>query len=485
MNASPKKLFTIFLLASLALLIFLLKNSQPTITTLFPIDHYSQDINKWVTPPGCDLSKNLLDLKIQQKHFNLFKAKYFGKYSPWNAHYINAILNTENHSIKLIEQRLLQRFWGKGYGENYRHYTNDWIKSIAQNINFEQLNSSKYQKKNRAITLDNLHIRLLPTNEVLFFNPQTAGQGYPFDNLQMFNAWAGTPLYILGQTRNHAWSLVVTPDIIGWVQTNKIAFISENFIQKWIKVAEKNLVAITRSDLTILDKNKQFQFFGYIGAVFPAEKTANGFNILIPKINNNQATIAYSFISNQDAVKMPITATRFNFKQVINALLGRPYGWGGIYFYNDCSAELKSLFTPFGIWLPRHSAEQIHAGRIVDLSANSSKKRLSYLLKQGHPLLSLGYVGGHIFLYIGNFINPDTHESIAMSYQNIWALRPISTKTRAIIGKSVFLPLLLQYSEDKKLASLINKSAFLVSNLDEEPRDSQLQAINLAALMGF
>lgn len=29
-----------------------------------------------------------------------------------------------------------------------------------------------------------------------------------------------------------------------------------------------------------------------------------------------------------------------------------------MYFYNDCTAELKNLFTPFGIWLPRNSGAQ-------------------------------------------------------------------------------------------------------------------------------
>ena len=32
--------------------------------------------------------------------------------------------------------------------------------------------------------------------------------------------------------------------------------------------------------------------------------------------------------------------------------MGCPYGWGGMYFYNNCSAELKSLFTPFGFGYP-------------------------------------------------------------------------------------------------------------------------------------
>ena len=155
-------------------------------------------------------------------------------------------------------------------------------------------------------------------------------------------------------------------------------------------------------------------------------------------------------------------------QEYIQNLISRPYGWGGMYFYNDCSAELKSLLTPFGIWLPRHSSYQVTVGKMVDMSAASPEKRLAYLMEKGQGFLTIIYIGGHVMLYIGD----------GMTYQNIWGLSPKPATRRAVIGKSVLLPLLLQYPEDTTLISLANKKFFQVSFLNEFPESTILLKAN-------
>ncbi len=90
-----------------------------------------------------------------------------------------------------------------------------------------------------------------------------------------------------------------------------------------------------------------------------------------------------------------------------------------MYFYNDCSAELKSLFTPFGVWLPRHSSAQVYAGKMLDMSKDNEEQRLTYLIEKAHQLITLVYIGGHIVLFIGNYPNPNGpyHTTMAMTYQ--------------------------------------------------------------------
>ncbi|KJV92634.1 nlpC/P60 family protein [Rickettsia bellii str. RML Mogi] len=133
---------------------------------------------------------------------------------------------------------------------------------------------------------------------------------------------------------------------------------------------------------------------------------------------------------------MPLDFTRHNMANLMSSLIGRPYGWGNMYFYNDCSAELKNLFTPFGIWLPRNSGAQAEFIKenfyTVDMSAATSLERLSYLMKNGKPFLTIIHIEGHVFLYIGNYPNVHNKEStlMAMTYQNIWGLRP---KTKIVV----------------------------------------------------
>jgi hypothetical protein len=58
---------------------------------------------------------------------------------------------------------------------------------------------------------------------------------------------------------------------------------------------------------------------------------------------------------------------------------------------------------------------------------------------------------------------------MAMTYQNLWGLKPPSGNTRSVIGKAVFFPLLLEYPEATSLESLAAKKYFHISYLDQLP----------------
>ncbi|MGI2298394.1 NlpC/P60 family protein, partial [Candidatus Cardinium hertigii] len=169
------------------------------------------------------------------------------------------------------------------------------------------------------------------------------------------------------------------------------------------------------------------------------------------------------------AAYIPIKSSPRNFAQLINSLKGRPYGWGGLSYYNDCSAELKGMFLPFGIWLPRQSRDQIKITEMVDLSTDTPTQRLTYLIHHGNPFFTIMYIKGHIFLYLGNFSQVDQKSPMVMSYQNIWGLGNVARDKISIIGAAVFLPLLLSYPEDPNFNSLLSRDTFQVSHLNHLP----------------
>ena len=355
-------------------------NSNEEKITLFPLDNYNQQIENWINPNDPDYDRPLLDSKLQQNHFDLFYQHYFGAYSPWDSDHIKKniqqpypddVKTTEKSHIALYSNRKKSPLQ-LGFGENFRPYSEMWTAALEANMNLTQFDNLHYDANQRAIAVDNLHARIFPTDEVFFYNYKIAGEGYPFDNLQMAALWAGTPVYILGETRDHAWNLVLTPDYAAWVKSTGIARVNDKFIDAWKAAAKKQLIAITRTQTSIIDSNNKFRLSAYVGSVFPGEENVTGFNILFPIADIQQnAVIAHAAISSNDAVTMPIPATLHNFSRIMSTLLGRPYGWGNMYFYNDCSAELKSFFTPFGIWLPPGSADQVNAGRVVNMAASS------------------------------------------------------------------------------------------------------------------
>lgn len=448
------------------------------IMSLFPLTNYSQKISDWLDPAADDYDKPIMTDLVQMQHVTNLREHYFGKYSPWNQQYIIAILKqTAPNDLKSVEKNIIQDFDndGKdanqiGYGANFRPYEKAWIEGLAKNIDVNQFDQLTYDNNKRAITIKNIHARVLPTNEVHFYSYKLPGQGYPFDNLQMSALWVGTPVYVLIQTQDKTWSLVVTPDYIAWVPSDSIAWANDDFIKTWQAAATTQLGAITRTKTPVIDSAGNYLQTTFIGTILPAQVNGNNFTVLFPMADNkNHAQIITVSLTKDVFNTIPVPLTKHNLANIMTTLNNRPYGWGGMYFYNDCSAELKSLLTPFGIYLARHSSEQVKTGRMVDMSSANEKERIAFLMEKGKPFLNIVYIGGHVFFYIGNYPNPnDTeHAPMIMTYQNIWGLRPNPPVSRTVIGKALFFPILSSYPEDPALVSLANGKYFQVSYLDE------------------
>ena len=276
--------------------IFSISHADSAPISLFPLQHYDQNISHWLMPSDANYNLSLLNKETQQTQFKTFYSHYFGSFSPWNAEYINKILHKSSpNDVTSIEKNIITDFSNQhksdtqiGYGANFRPYSQDWINAIAANINTNQFYHLSYHSHDRGIAIDNLYARVLPTDEPHFYSYKLAGQGYPFDNLQMSSLWAGTPVYILGETRDHAWYLVLTPDYIAWVKSQGIAHVNEAFVTRWLSKAKIQLAAITHNQTSIVDSKGNFHYLAYTGAVFPVTKSwKNSIKIMTPVIDEN------------------------------------------------------------------------------------------------------------------------------------------------------------------------------------------------------
>lgn len=472
----PFRLLKMTWISAILMASFTVKAEQGLVT-LFPLDRYAQKVDAWIKPSDPHYETLLLSPDAQKKKSEQFYEHFVGALSPWSPEYVNQQIHAgAPKEIKTLQQAEIEKFGNQnkpenkiGYGVNFHPYSIAWIQRIAKNMQVSQFSQLSYQAKNRGIAIDNLHARLLPTEDVHFYNPKAAGEGYPFDNLQMSSIWVGTPVYILGQSQDRNWLLVLTPDFLVWVKANGIARVSDSFVNQWQTQGKKNLAAITQTQTPLKDESGHYLYPAYVGSVFPAEVTGSSLRMMMPVADSQgNAVIKYSKVPGDVATAMPLKATPKNFSRIIRVLVGRPYGWGNLYFYNDCSAELKSLFTPFGIWLPRQSSDQAQAGKMVDLSSSSKEQRLAYLLEKGHPFMTLVYIGGHVILYVGKYpsLGAKEDEFMAMTYQNLWGFTPKPSVKRVVVGRAAFLPLLLQYPEDTSLVSMADKGTFQVIYLD-------------------
>lgn len=411
----------------------------------FPIEHYSQSVSDYLPNNAPNYSKRLLTKAYQQKQLQRFLRHTQGDLSPWHKVYIKEHLK----SVIKDQRALLGNYRQEindglnHYQQNYRRHHLPWVNALEANM---QLQSHLiYNKGNRAIMIKNTLVRELPDIAPDFYHPSIAGEGFPFDTLQASNLWVGTPIYVIQTSKNKQWSLILTPEgYEAWVSSDSYAYTSTSFIKRWRHLSNKALMAFTKSEVTVLNKQSQFAFTAYVGAFLPlASKTRTQISIYYPiKNNKGHAKMAIGRVNKKAITAMPLTANRNNFARLIKSLKGRPYGWGGRYFYNDCSEEMKNLFTPFALWLPRNSSAQSKIAKTIDLSKKSINERLAYLKKHGKPLITLIYVGGHIMLYVGR------HDNELISYQNVWGLPGKHQKMRYIIGAASFLPLKKKYEID-------------------------------------
>lgn len=160
---------------------------------------------------------------------------------------------------------------------------------------------------------------------------------------------------------------------------------------------------------------------------------------------NGMAIIRSAHLPPGQAAPKPLALTPGTIAAVGNAMMGQPYGWGGLFGDRDCSAMTKDLFTPFGIWLPRNSINQNRMGRPVTVTGLAPDEKERRIMAEGVPFFSLVTMKGHVGLYLGPW--QVRGKEVPVMFHNVWGVRvtdPLRLNAdgthpagRAIIGKAV------------------------------------------------
>ena len=442
------------------------ENIDPT-KTLFPMANYPQSVDKWL-PSGPDAQRPVIDAATQQRYFSALKSRYFGmnvdETSPWNPHHIRSLLSKGTADTRDAGINAYLSSKSLSWGSNFRTHSDSWKQDVRNNA--QTAINMTYQPSARGIAIRETLVRVLPTDDPAYSDPRLAGQGYPFDNLQASSIRSGTPVYVLTHSSDKRWNYVVSPTVTGWVHSEDIAGVTQPFVTQWLALAEKNLGTFITEPVSVHD-NDQFYFTARPGTILPFRYQASGqFVAAIPVSNSDgNAEIRWVSLKEGEFTGMPWKMTPANIATLMTSMSGRPYGWGNYNFYNDCSAEMRSLLMPFGIFLPRNSAAQVHATtRVVDLSKEDINTRINYLRDHGKPFSTLIYITGHIMLYIGN--TEIDGKTVPMTYQNVWGLHTEADDSRSIIGGSVFFPILASYPENPALMSLAGKAQFMLGFIE-------------------
>jgi hypothetical protein len=373
---------------------------------------------------GAD-TRDILSLEAQNRQDEAYNVIHF---SVWHQ-------NSPFHALPQRVQEDVRKFTLKpGYGENKKIHASSWLKKIQHNAALKTYPNAL----TRGITLQNTNLRVLPTNSPHFYAKDGDAWAWPFDNLQRSSVAANTPVFVCHVSADQSWVLVETSFTFGWIPAEDLAYVDNTFVKTW---ESGQYVAVLRDYTTVLDGDGRFLTRASVGHIFPwAAQDAGKIKILVAVADQHRnAVIRHGYLPAGDAALKPLRFNAANTARIANEMIGEPYGWGGLYGHRDCSSMTRDFFAVFGIWLPRHSEDQVkEVGTYIDLSGLSPEEKEKTIIKKGVPYLSLLWRKGHVMLYIG------AKDGRALIFHNIWGIRTKDIQGREgrkIIGQAVITTL--------------------------------------------
>lgn len=411
--ASPRT--TLFLLLMLAVL----SGCVGRPTGIADLERIRQDAVAWL--PAGAAGTRLVPAATQARLDADYDQRFF---APWRQ---------QRASLTAAEA-----FWGatsyggrQGYAENLLPIGPDRWQSLLAALRRESYPSLARP----AITVRSTACRVFPTFRPFFLDPRKAGEGFPFDYFQNSALWAGTPLLVTHTSADGAWLFAESGFVAGWVPAGDVAWADEAFCTNY---QTGRYAALLRDDVSLRDAAGDFLTLAHLGALFPlaAQEGGGELELLVPvRDADGAARIRRARVAPELASPKPLPLQPVRIAELANRMLGQPYGWGGLYENRDCSATLRDLLTPFGVWLPRNSADQARSGGTFhDLAALESEEKRDRLLRLGVPFYTLVSFRGHIGLYLG--ADPASGELLLL--HNLWGVRTTGwnrREGRALVGR--------------------------------------------------
>ncbi|MCX5773128.1 MAG: SH3 domain-containing protein [Fusobacteria bacterium] len=315
---------------------------------------------------------------------------YFSQlYSVWNEQYSDFNLSTLNSWYDYFIK-------SPGVGENLSPISPSIFKKIKNSTE----SGSFGQLMLPAMVINTSNLRLAPT-VIPSYGDATST---PFDHLQCTVIYYGTPIMIIGETKDKSWYFVESGmQADGWIPASDIAFVSKEQaakLENWNKY-----MTFSRDDVPIYGQNNTVVAQGKIGMVMPLISENGKYNVLGYGKDNATGNLELLplKINCTDGHNFPYIMSEANVAYFINQMLGKSYGWGGSFGFRDCSLTQKDLMSQFGIFLNRNSGNLLSCGQVISLTDLTNEQKLKVISLEGIPFRTLLIMNGHVMLYIGQY----------------------------------------------------------------------------------
>ncbi|MDZ4183153.1 MAG: SH3 domain-containing protein [Candidatus Cloacimonadaceae bacterium] len=318
-----------------------------------------------------------------------------------------------NDALKLVSSMSLYDSLGQRVPSSY------W-NPIRQNCNLGAIRGSvrirygfpsSYASQRLAPTSDNL-------NKIIFDTE--------FDEVQNSGYDIGTPHVFYHESADGKWIYGASAVTSGWYRMQDVCFMTREL---WLDYQlDKDFAVVTSARADIWLDEKKMQHGGYLrmGSKLPLEGEDGDYYIVLIPIREpgGEGRIAEARILKSDLHPGYLEYRPRNVLNLAFRLLDKPYGWADAYGDTDCSSTMRAIFGCFGINLPRNSARQEQAGKLVQkfTGNESSAVRELAIIKKSIGGITLLRRPGHITLYLGSV------NGRAYILQNTWAYRTLNDK---------------------------------------------------------
>ncbi|MFT7578529.1 MAG: cell wall-associated NlpC family hydrolase [Myxococcota bacterium] len=354
-------------------------------------------------------------------HAQTLRARF---YAPWSRKRTG---HTAIHLSAVFARYGKRTLWG----QDLRPRMPGWVEGLLENAQLAAFPNVE----RRGVTVRHVAVRFLPSSQPGFEDPSKPGEGFPFDYLQASLLQAGTPVYIVHQSKDGAWFFVESHLVNGWVLSQDIAFADAAFVAKY---HTETLQVMLADGVPLWDVHGLHRGLTRVGQRLPQSK--DGMSVLVPARDAVGLAVATAVPTPELSHSIPMAGDAPSMAIIGDRLLGQAYGWGGTLEDRDCSATLADLFTTVGIALPRHSGNQAKVGTWVDLTGLEGAAKEAAIVAEGIPFATLIWKPGHIMLYVG--VSDDGRPLV---FHTMWGVKTRAPGAdalgRKVVGRTVITTL--------------------------------------------
>jgi len=276
---------------------------------------------------------------------------------------------------------------GPRYHVSRRRVTRSDYARLRAGMNFGALKGARSVRF--GLVTAEADVRGAPTAAPLLWAPDRPA----FDALQWSLIGPGEPVALLHTSAGGRWGFVQTPCYRGWIALDRIGLADREVVQAFAR--PRDFVVVIGPTVRISGQAV------HPGMALPLLENGRGWlRLQFPRRGPGGALrlVTTRVKPTPDLHRGYLPLTRRRLLSQAFRFLGLPYRWGGL----DCSQFVQWVFRPFGLHLPRNSAQQAKVGRrIATLSRASAAEERAGALRRARPGTTLLQLPGHIMLFLG------------------------------------------------------------------------------------